>query len=85
MPKAILRNGAILPLEPLPPEWTEGQELCVESASELSEDADFDKWLTDLQAMVAQNDPADLARVDKTLRDADEQAKAIVRKEMGLP
>ena len=27
MPKAVLKNGMIYPLEPLPPEWTEGQEL----------------------------------------------------------
>lgn len=85
MPKAILKNGAILPMEPLPPEWADGQELLVESASEIDEDADFEKWLTELQGLVAQNDPADLARAEQAIRDADEQAKAVVRKEMGLP
>jgi len=30
MPKAILKNGHIHPLEPLPPDWRDGQELDVE-------------------------------------------------------
>ncbi len=27
MPRAVLKNGVIYPLEPLPPEWADGQEL----------------------------------------------------------
>lgn len=27
MAKAVLKNGVIRPLEPLPPEWADGQEL----------------------------------------------------------
>jgi hypothetical protein len=38
-----------------------------------------------LQALVAQNDPNDCARVEEAIRAADEQAKAFVRKQMGLP
>lgn len=62
MPRAVLKNGVITPLEPLPPEWADGRELRVESADE-DEDQDIDAWFAELQAMVAQNDPADLARV----------------------
>jgi hypothetical protein len=69
MPKAVLKNGVILPLEPLPPESTDGRELRVESADE-DEDKDFDAWFGELQAMVAQNDPADLARVERAIRRA---------------
>src|SRR5437016_2245247 len=43
MPKAVLKNGVIYPLEPLPPEWADGRELRVESAEE-DEDRDFDSW-----------------------------------------
>jgi hypothetical protein len=37
-----------------------------------------------LQALVAQNDPSDLARVEQAIREADEQMKAVVRKQIGL-
>lgn len=85
MPKAVLRNGVILPLEPFPLEWADGRELNVESVTESDEDVGFDVWFNELQTLVAQNDVADLARVEKAIKDADEQAKALVRKEMGLP
>ena len=85
MPKAVLKNGVIFPLEPLPPEWADGRELSVESATQDDEDEDFDAWFRELQMLVAPNDVTDLARVDRAIKEADEQAKALVRKEMGLP
>ena len=85
MPRAVLKNGVICPLEPLPAEWEDGRELRVESAIDDDEDRDIDTWYQELQAMVAQNDPDDLARVEQAIRVADEQAKALVRKQMGLP
>jgi hypothetical protein len=86
MPKAILKNGAILPLEPLPVEWKDGRELSVEAADEPGEtDAEFDVWLAELQALCAGNDPDDLVQVEQRIRVADSEAKSIVRKEMGLP
>ena len=85
MPKAVLKNGVILPLEPLPPEWADGRELSVESATEHDEEEGFDAWFHELQTLVAQNDVTDLVRVDQAIKDADEQAKALVRQEMGLP
>jgi hypothetical protein len=86
MPKAVLKNGAIIPLEPLPANWVEGQELRVEATAESNdeEDQDLDAWYQELQAMVAQNDPADFARVEQAIKEADEQAKSLVRKQMGL-
>jgi hypothetical protein len=85
VPKAVLKNGMICPLEPLPPEWEDGRELRVESADDDEEDHDIDIWYRELQSLVAQNDPADCARVEQAIRTADEQAKALVRKQMGLP
>ncbi len=85
MLKAVLKNGVILPLEPLPPEWADGRELNVESATADNEEEDFDAWFRELQTLVAQNDVADLIRVENAIKEADDQAKALVRKEMGLP
>ena len=57
----------------------------MEAAADIDEDQDLDAWYRELQALVVQNDPEDLARVDQAIRSAKEQAKALVRKQMGLP
>jgi hypothetical protein len=87
MLKAVLKNGEIRPLEPLPPEWTDGRELRVEAVVDEDEDEDQDlnTWYHELQSLVAQNDPNDWARVEQAIQTANEQAKALVRKQMGLP
>jgi hypothetical protein len=85
MPKAVLKDGVICPLEPLPPEWADGRELRVESAVDDDEDRDLDDWYKELNLLVAQNDPSDCARMERAIQLADEQAKALVRKQMGLP
>ncbi len=86
MPRAVLKNGVLYPLEPLPPEWADGREVWVEDMPEPAQDStEIDEWYRELEAMVAQNDPKDWERVEQALRRADEQAKAQMRKEMGLP
>jgi hypothetical protein len=85
MPRAVLKNGMILPLDALPPDWPEGQQLRIEAIVDEDDNSDIDEWYRELEEMVAENDPDDIARVEEALRIADEQAKAHVRKEMGLP
>jgi hypothetical protein len=85
MTRAVLKNGMICPIDALPPEWHEGQTLRIEAMIDEDDSSDIDTWLRELDEMVAENDPADLARVEESIRLADEQAKAIVRKQMGLP
>jgi len=85
MPRAVLKNGLIYPLEPLPPEWADGKEVQFEEASQPAQDsADIDEWYRELEAMVAQNDPKDWERVEEALRRADEKAKAQMPRDMGL-
>jgi hypothetical protein len=84
MVKAVLKKGVVCPVEPLPEEWTEGQELWIEER--LDDNAEnLDRWYRDLEAMVSQNDPEDFARVQAALKEAHELAKAQVREEMRLP
>jgi hypothetical protein len=68
MPKAVLKNGVISPVEPLPPEWADGQELRVEAAADEDEDEDLEAWYNEFQALVALDDPNDGARVEQTIR-----------------
>jgi hypothetical protein len=91
MTRAILRNGVIYPVDPLPDEWKDGQELWVDSQNpgngeELAEkDLDeLDKWYEKLNEMVSQNDPDDLLNVEAILAENDRIEKDRMRKVMGL-
>jgi hypothetical protein len=84
MPRAILKNGRIVLTEPLPAEWSEGQELSVEATTVEADEMDFDEWFRQLEAMVTQNDLADLAETERSIRESRERAKAYVRGQMGL-
>ena len=55
MPRAILKNGLIYPVEPLPPEWAEGQELEVQEVQN-GAPSGLEQWYQELEAMAAQND-----------------------------
>jgi hypothetical protein len=87
MIRAILRDGMIQPLDPLPTGWGEGQELqIIESETEPSDDPEaIERWCRELTALMNQpHDPADPARLKSALAEADRLAKDQVRKEMGL-
>ena len=84
MPRAILRQGVFYPIDPLPPDWTEGSEVWVEEARPKSPE-ELDKWATELEALVAEIDPEDAQRIEAALAEADRLAKDVVRREMGLP
>jgi hypothetical protein len=56
VPGPVLKNGLIYPLEPLPAEWQEGQELYVQSAGTLIErqpsPEEIDRDFADLAALI---------------------------------
>jgi len=84
MIRAILKEGVLHPLDPLPAEWTDGREFWVEEACEESPE-ELDKWSQELKALAAEIDPEDIARLEAALAEADKQAKEMVRRQMGLP
>jgi predicted DNA-binding antitoxin AbrB/MazE fold protein len=78
MIRAVFRDGVIQPLDPVPTDWRNGQELQVrelesgpvESAEEL------DAWYRELEALAAElNDPEEWERLEARLSEADQQAK----------
>ena len=84
MIRAIIQNGQIHPLDPLPAEWTEGRQVIVEDAESASSD-DLDEWYRELQGLgPAQYEPGEWEQVQETLAEADEMAKAMSRRQMGL-
>ena len=83
MVRAVLRDGVIYPVDPLPPDWTDGRELRVEDAQEPEDSPEaLDRWYRELEALCAQNDPEDDDRLMAALAEAHEQAKAMVRREL---
>jgi hypothetical protein len=85
MPKAVLKNGEIRPVEPQPREWQEGEHLCVEKAENGDVTAaEIDRDFARLAILCADSDPAEEERLAQALQQAREQSKAQVRRQMGL-
>jgi hypothetical protein len=84
MPKAILKNGLIHPLEPLPAEWEEGQELVVEAVPADNGER-TDRWYRELEEAVSEIDPEDERRRHEAIEALHREAKERARREMGLP
>src|SRR5690349_13672591 len=85
MVKAIVCRGEIRPLEPLPSDWQEGQPLRVEKVNEgetLLEEIDRDFAV--LANLCAASEPADEEQLDRSLQEANHQAKEQVRRHMGF-
>jgi len=84
MVKAILEHGAIQPLSPLPGNWSDGQELVITEAPPSDESQDLEKWSREIDEMAAAFPPEDFDLVDAALAEADDDAKEIVRRQLGL-
>jgi hypothetical protein len=85
MIRAIVQNGEIRPLEPLPAEWSNGRHVIVEDADVASVE-ELEAWYRELQSLgPAEYEPGEWQHMQEVLNEADEQAKALVRREMGLP
>jgi hypothetical protein len=85
MPRAVLQNGEIRPVEPLPCEWREGEALRVEKAEDDDATAaEIDRDFARLEALCADSDPVEEERLAEALQQAREQSKAQVRRQMGL-
>jgi len=92
MPRAILRNGQIQPIDPLPPDWKDGTKLSIEAVQSSDEDDmeakgdsfNAKQWLREMKDLCADADPEDDARLQAAIDQIRRQGKEIMRKEMGL-
>ena len=83
MVKAVLHDGVIELLSPLPEAWHEGQELLVQEAGPVGPE-DWDAWEREIETLARNIPPEDHLRVEKALAEADREAKEFVRRQMGL-
>ena len=85
MPRAVLDKGVIRPLEPLPADWRDGEELRVERADVTDLTADeIDRDFAQLAALCCQGNSEEDAKLAAALDEAREQSKQQVRRSMGL-
>jgi hypothetical protein len=82
MLKAVLRKGAIVPLEPLPPEWEEGAELEVTPTG--APPLDIDAWAASMNQLCADSIAEDEETMRSAIGEHRRQAKEQTRREMGL-
>jgi hypothetical protein len=82
MIRAVVQNGMIRPVDPIPPDWVEGQHVIVEDASSAPNE-DLEAWYAELQRLgPAVYEPGEQQRIQAIMAEADEQAKAEVRRHL---
>ena len=88
MIRAIVTNGMLKPLDPLPEDWLEGEELLIDAqpSREISQDdaSRLDRWYQELEASAAQLDPEDDRLLQEAVQGVRRLAKETARREMGL-
>lgn len=90
MVQAVLKDGRVELLDPLPPDWQAGTRLSVDRlpgdvpVDVAPPDESLEEWLADFVATLNAVDPADDAILATKLAEADVLAKDYVRREMGL-
>lgn len=85
MPRAILQQGQIRPLEPLPKDWQDGQPLWVDKAEDGALSIEqIDQDFAKLEVLCSTNDPLEDQKLVDAVQQARKQAKEQVRREMGI-
>lgn len=84
MIKAVLRQGVIQPIDPLPSEWVDGQELVVEEPQS-NGTADLEKWSAELDAATAKIPAEEHERFLNALEEIERQSKEAVRNQWIRP
>lgn len=83
--RAVIQNGRIQPVEPLPAEWLEGQELIIEQPEPGMAGAQANQWAKDLEEAAAGFPAEEHARFRDALNEIERESKNTVRREWGLP
>ena len=82
MLKAVLRQGVVVPLEPLPLEWEEGAAL--EVAKSDAPPLDIDAWAKSMDQLCADSSASDEQAMQCAIEEHRQQAKAQTARDMGL-
>ena len=84
MIRAIIRHGHIEPLDRLPEDWSEGQEVTVEVSEHCPTDETIRNWHAEWKAACPDISAEDHVELDEALATIRQLGKDQMRKEMGL-
>jgi hypothetical protein len=83
MIKAVVKNGVVVPRDPLPPDWQEGTEVEVEKTGSGGAVENgihpTDAWMDEVERCAAQQDPADDLRLQQAIDEERRAAKELAR------
>jgi hypothetical protein len=82
MPRAVLRNGVICSVEPLPVDWQDGTELQVERSSagaQSSTASSTDQWMDEVEALAAKIPAGQDDKLVSAIAQLRQQAKDLAR------
>ncbi len=80
MLRAVLKNGVIVPIDPLPQEWADGRELWVEEHPQAkNSNQPLDEWIREVEESAAQVDQRDWEEMQAVLDAMQKEAKEQVR------
>ncbi len=82
--KAVIHDGQIQPLEPLPKEWIDGQALVVEGPEAETTKAEIEQWAKELEESTARIPPEEHERFERAAEENERESKDYVRREWGL-
>jgi len=82
MLKATVSKGAIVPLEPIPPEWPEGAALEIELTEAPA--IDIDAWAKMMNELCKDSTDDDESVMRRAIDEHRRRAKDQVRRQMGL-
>jgi hypothetical protein len=81
---AVVKNGVIVPRDPLPTDWQEGMEVEVEMRSPNLASANgvhsADQWMDEVERCAAQQDSGDDMRLQQAIDEERRAAKELARK-----
>jgi hypothetical protein len=84
MIRGVVKDGAIVAIEPIPDDWSEGRQVRVEAAEAELTPEEIDRWYGDLARTDNWLDQDDYEKMTKALAEAHQEAKASMRRKMGL-
>ena len=82
---AIVENGVIKPLEPLPEDWSEGQTVTISENDDHDDEEPFtEEWLEEYERLASEISEEDYEKAAAAVAEHRREAKEMMAREMGL-
>lgn len=85
MVRAILKNGIIEPLDPLPADWRDGEPLNVETTHPIDSPQAIEQWAREIRDPRFGVSPEDAEIVQRAIDEHRQEQKELMRKRMEAP